>query len=84
MVELGDHGVEEVYEVSAAPGALGAQIFDAGLEMGKLGLVIVWFVLDMVAFCYLAEGDEVQTLVQLGEEDVTVVAQEAGAQAQFT
>jgi len=137
VVELGDHGVEEVYEVGAAPGALGAQIFDAGLEMGQFGLVVVWLVLDdaevleaghvqglivcveflevflpggvageevygplalglefgnagtglvfggavdgfitrafQVAFCYLAEGDEVQALVELGEEDVSVV-----------
>ena len=46
MVELGDHGVEEVYEVGAAPGALGTQLFDAGLEMGQLGLVVVRLVLD--------------------------------------
>ena len=46
VVELGDHGVEQVYEVGAAPGALGAQLFDAGLEVGKLGLVVVWLVLD--------------------------------------
>ena len=37
-----------------------------------------------VAFCYLAEGDEVQALVELGKEDVPVVAQETGAEAQFT
>ena len=36
-----------------------------------------------VAFCYLAEGDEVQALIEFGKEDVTVVAQEAGAQAQL-
>jgi hypothetical protein len=127
VVELGDHGVEQVYEVDAAPGAPGAQLFDVGLEVGQLGLVVVWLVLDdaevleaghvegfvgrvefleilfsggvateevyrplapglecgnagtglvlggavdgfvarafQVAFCYLAEGDEVQSLV---------------------
>ena len=46
MVELGDHGVEEVYKVSPAPGAPGAQLFDAGFEMGQFGLVIVRLVLD--------------------------------------
>jgi len=46
VVELGDHGVEEVYEVGAAPGALRAQLPDAGLEVGQLGLVEVWIVLD--------------------------------------
>ncbi len=147
VVKLGDHGVEQVNEVGAAPGALGAQLFDAGLEVVQLGLVVVRLVLDdaevleaghvqglvvgveflevlfsggvageevyrplalglefgnagtgfvlgravdgfiacafKVAFCYLAEGDEIQTLVELGKKDVPVVAQEAGAQAQF-
>jgi len=147
VVELGDHGVEEVYEVGAAPGAGGAQRADHGLEVLELCLIIIGLVLDdaeileaahveglvgrveflevlfsggvateeiyrplalglefgnagtslvlggavdgfvarafQVAFCYLAEGDEVQALVELGKEDITVIAQEAGAQAQL-
>jgi len=46
VVELGDHGVEQVYEVGPGSGALGAQLADAGLEIGQLGLVVVWFILD--------------------------------------
>ncbi len=39
VVELGDHLVEEVYEVSAGPGAGGAKLADAGLEVFELGLI---------------------------------------------
>jgi hypothetical protein len=63
VVELGDHLVEEVYQVDAGPGAGGAERADAGLEVFELGLVEAGLVLDD------AEGDEVQALVQLGEED---------------
>ncbi len=147
MVELGDHLVEEVYEVGPGPGAGGAERADAGLEVLELGLIINGLVLDdaeileaahvqglvvsvefleilfsggvtgkevyrpralglefgnvgtglvlsgtvdgfvtralQVAFCYLAEGYEVQALVEFGKEDIAVVTQEAGAQAQF-
>jgi len=60
VVELGDHGVEEVYEVGAAPGAPGAQLFDAGLKVGQLGLVVVWLVLDDAE---VLEAGHVQGLV---------------------
>jgi len=46
VVELGDHGVDEVYEVCPAPGAPGAQLTYAGFEVGQFGLVEVWLVLD--------------------------------------
>ncbi len=63
-----------------------------GLEFGNTGTGLVLggatdrFVAHtfQIAFCDLAEGDEVQALVELGKEDITVVAQEAGAQAQFS
>jgi len=46
VVELGDHGIEKIDQVSPAPGALSAQLPYAGLEVGQPGLVVVWLVLD--------------------------------------
>jgi len=71
---------EEVY----GPLALGLEFGNAGTGLVLGGAVYGFEACALqVAFCYLAEGDEVQALVELGEEDVTIVAQEAGAEAQF-